>query len=441
MRAGWIAIAFAGIVGAAFTLFVVWPRPLHLRPPTILETTEVSAKGTRVYLPERFLVGQLGEYDNLLFAYLMFDHLRALKELRGMEVLLTSRGQGDATTYPVLVRLPDDLIDGTTLLSKLKSAHVTTDVCYAWVLPSHFYSDSKQSAMFADAYNDPVPNSFQRLGDEEMVAYLGRFMRFKSLTDYRIAHGTDPDLMPLTPEQAKSLAADVVAVSRFFDIPVSMFLGIGAMENNYMNTPGDLEHTVWKRRAEQGDIVLKRQRRRVLVQDDSIGRWQITRKALRHAQQLYRKDKRDYAQLPPWLVPRQRLDWDDLQPKLMTTYAGLLLRELLDHFQGDVEQASGAYNGTLRHPNLRYAAGVQLVAEYAQRVFGHAAELRPLPTAENNPMPLSIGDTMLESIRAENGGPAGMVMGAMFAPEKLLEKSSLEKHVGTSRRIKKRIEN
>ncbi len=48
---------------------------------------------------------------------------------------------------------------------------------------------------------------------------------------------------------------------------------------------------------------------------------------------------------------------------------------------------------------------------------------------------------MLESIRAENVGPAGMVIGSMFAPEKLLEKSSLEKSVGTSRRIKKRIEN
>jgi hypothetical protein len=40
-----------------------------------------------------------------------------------------------------------------------------------------------------------------------------------------------------------------------------------------------------------------------------------------------------------------------------------------------VIQAAGAYNGTITHPNLHYAAGVQLVADYARKVIQRAADL------------------------------------------------------------------
>ena len=54
---------------------------------------------------------------------------------------------------------------------------------------------------------------------------------------------------------------------------------------------------------------------------------------------------------------------------VLTTYAGLLLRNLLNRFNGDVEKAVGAYNGGPRNPNLRYAAGVQAVAGYARNIL------------------------------------------------------------------------
>jgi hypothetical protein len=40
-----------------------------------------------------------------------------------------------------------------------------------------------------------------------------------------------------------------------------------------------------------------------------------------------------------------------------------------------VIQAAGAYNGTVNHPNLHYAAGVQIVADYARKVIERAADL------------------------------------------------------------------
>jgi soluble lytic murein transglycosylase-like protein len=60
---------------------------------------------------------------------------------------------------------------------------------------------------------------------------------------------------------------------------------------------------------------------------------------------------------------------------VLTTYAGLLLRDLLDRFNGDIEKAVGAYNGGPRNPNAEYAAGVQLVAVYARNFLSESPQL------------------------------------------------------------------
>src|SRR5258707_9057169 len=82
----------------------------------------------------------------------------------------------------------------------------------------------------------------------------------------------EPKPRPLTRAQAEQSAADIISVARFYDLPLDYFLGVGAMENDYMDVNGDLTHTVWKNRAQNGDIVLKRHRKRVLVSDYSVGR-------------------------------------------------------------------------------------------------------------------------------------------------------------------------
>jgi len=127
-----------------------------------------------------------------------------------------------------------------------------------------------------------------------------------------------------------------------------------------MDVNGDLEHAVWKKRAQRDDIVLRRSRKRVMVSDYAMGTWQITRETLRAAHQLYLKDKRDYTKLPARLRPPRELDlqFRRMMP-LLTTYAGLLLRGLLDHFGGDVDKAIGAYNGGVKNPSTAYAAGVK----------------------------------------------------------------------------------
>ncbi len=179
----------------------------------------------------------------------------------------------------------------------------------------------------------------------------------------------------LTSAGAQRLAGDIIAVANFYDLPLDFLLGIGAMENNYMNVRGDLTHSIWKRRPAKDDIVLERRRGRVRVLNDSAGVWQITRETLRSVHRLYLSDTRDYTKLPEHLRPPKRLDIKNVSPDVLTTYAGLLLRQLLDHFHGDVGLAIGAYNGGSNNPNKRYEEGVRGVALQARSILEHAAAL------------------------------------------------------------------
>jgi hypothetical protein len=67
-----------------------------------------------------------------------------------------------------------------------------------------------------------------------------------------------------------------------------------------------------------------------------------------------------------------------LSPHVLTTYAALLLRNLVDYFEGDMFLATAACNGTKVHPNLDYALGVENVASYARRVIGTTTRINEL---------------------------------------------------------------
>ncbi|HRJ18704.1 MAG TPA: hypothetical protein PLF84_06655, partial [Bryobacteraceae bacterium] len=153
------------------------------------------------------------------------------------------------------------------------------------------------------------------------------------------------------------------------------FLGIGAMENNYMTVKGDIGNAIWKRRPHKGDIILRRAGGRVLVLNESSGAWQITRETLRLTHQLYLKDTRNYALLPERLRPPREINLDDVKPEHLTTYAGLLFRDLIDRFDGDITLAAGAYNGGPGRPNLRYAEGVERAAAHARTLMEQISAL------------------------------------------------------------------
>jgi hypothetical protein len=364
--------------GLAFAMWVwheYWPATMPLPRPS--GRPEAFLEGGKIVLRVRGakLVGGLAQYDDDFFAYLMFDYLRTRMPFRDEEMLLTPTVQEGTITYQLKVVLPNDIITGVPRLYELASQ-------FPFLTPDSYALDGRvlreqrsHTQAFVSAYNYPVYRKLEQLSGKEVADYARRFIRFKSFTDPRIRRQIEPVPHALDGDEAKRLAQEIVSVAEFYRLPLDFFLGIGAMENNYMNVKGDIGHRIWKRHASPGDVVLRRKAARVLVLDEASGVWQITREALRYAHSLYLQDKRDYSQLPEHLRPHKELDLRNLDEGILTTYAGILFRDLLNRFDGDVRQAVGAYNGGPGDPNPRYEAGVRTVADYARRMLEQASAL------------------------------------------------------------------
>ena len=362
---------------SAWIGFRTWPRrlPLSTKP---LPSVRFETGKMIVPLPTEVLIGEVGSFDNELSAYLWFDYLRSRPGVDPSQVLLVVTEKADqAPLYRIQVILPNDALTAVPFLADLEAKGFIQHFELAFSSAGPVEYSRKQTEVFVAAYKRPLGGTLEKISAKQLLSRTARFLAFKSSTDPRVRAGTGLDITALDQQQATDLAADIIAVAKFYDLPLDVVLGIGAMENNYLSIRGDLTHSIWKRKPAKDDIILKRRRRRVLVSNYSVGVWQITRETLRYAHALYLKDKdkRDYSQLPERLLPPPTLELDVTNPHVLTTYAGLLLRDLLDRFNGDVEKAVGAYNGGPRNPNPEYAAGVQIVASYARNVLERVAAL------------------------------------------------------------------
>src|SRR6266852_3758975 len=372
------ACAYLG--GLLWTLDLPAPRYPGLPAPKI--------QGNRLVLP--FSPGvasaKVATFHDQLEAFLHFEYLRG-REARGggdtSRILLTAADTAAGPSYQIFIVCDNDLLTAVPRLSQLEGRNLIVHYDLQTWTAKDFAYYQQQSHMFDVAYGVPTEQKLESLSSFQLLPALARFLVFKSQTDNRVLARSDAAPRPLTREQATQLAADILDVAHFYALPLDYFLGVGAMENDYMDVDGDLTHAVWKKRAQRDDIVLRRGRKRVMVSDYAIGTWQITRETLRADHQLYLKDKRDYRLLPARLRPPRALDLNSVDDAVLITYAGLLLRGLLDHFGGDVDKATGAYNGGVRTPNPAYASGVKTVADYARRILEHASILGDPVTGPN----------------------------------------------------------
>lgn len=355
-----------------------WPKP------------EVRDGGLVLPFSNEVACAEIGDYDDPLEAFLRFEYLRGRGTDDTARIFLTSTEHRQHVSYRIFLLVENDQISSVSRLDQMRSHGLISRFALTTWTHRDLTRAEQQSRMFEQAYDIPAPRKLETLPSFQLVPALAEFLVFKSQTDWRVVSHDSSAPEPLSHRQALQLATDILDVAHFYSLPLDYFLGVGAMENNYMNVDGDLTHAVWKHRAERGDLVLERGRRRVLVSDYSVGRWQVSRETLRAAHQLFLKDKRDYGKLPPRLRPPRQLDLNSVDNEVLTTYAGLVLRELLDRFGGDVDQAIGAYNGGIRNPNPAYAASVKNVALYARRVLEHA----PLPATKSGST-LPINNTSL----------------------------------------------
>lgn len=371
--AGLLAFAACG-----YTDYRLWPLDLPASAHPRLPVTSIQGKRLVVPFTPGVPAAEVATFNDQLEAFLRFEYLRGREAREGHDtsrMYLIAVNTKKGPHYKIFVVTDNDLLTAVPQLASLESRNLIAHYEFQTWLQKDYSYYQQQSHMFDVAYDVPTEQKLENINSSKLLPALAQFLIFKSQTDNRVVDKTDTAPRPLTREQATQLAADILDVAHFYDLPLDYFMGVGAMENDYMDVNGDLTHAVWKKRAERGDIVLRRARKRVMVSDYAMGTWQITRQTLRAAHELYLHDKRDYSQLPERLRPSRVLDLNNVSDAVLTTYAGLLLRDLLDHFGGDVEKAIGAYNGGVRTPNPAYASGVKNIADYARRILEHAPTL------------------------------------------------------------------
>ena len=361
------------------------PQTLELSPRALTPAWEIRDGVPSVSQNRLTFIATVATFDDELYGYFNFDYLRSRSIMQGADVLLTHKANPNMpASFPVVLHLDNNLLTALPVLENLRTSGYIPGYEWRYVAPQELRQLQQQSAVFVAAYNLPVQRTLEGFTPEQIHEYVRRFVVFKSRTDPRVRKGIQPVPPTLTREEAERLATDVITVADFFWLPLDFFLGIGAMENNYMDVDGDLKHAVWKPRAQPDDIVLRRRGDRVLVLNKAAGVWQITRETLRYAHELYRKGHWDYTLLPEHLRPPAELDLNEIEAAHLTTYAGLLFRDLIDRFQGDVASAVGAYNGGPGNPNMKYERGVRMVANYARRMLEQAARLNGAAVAETS---------------------------------------------------------
>jgi hypothetical protein len=373
------ALALSSLALASWGADRLWPRHLRVAAHHRRLAPRVNGRNVTIPISGEMAAAEIASFDDQLEAFLRYEYLRGRDSSDAPKIFLTADRTGKRANYKIFLQVENDQLTAIPRLDRMQVHGLITHYeLVAWTKKDLAFAQ-QQSRMFENAYNVPTEQKLETLPSFQLVPALADFLVFKSQTDWRVVGQSATAPQPLTHHQALRLASDILDVAHFYNLPLDYFLGVGAMENNYMDVNGDLTHAVWKKHADRGDIVLERQRKRVLVSDYSIGAWQISRETLRAAHQLYLKDKRHYDELPPRLRPSRDLDVNSVDSEVLTTYAGLVLRDLLDRFDGNVDQAIGAYNGGTRNLNPAYAAGVKNVALYARRVLEHA----PLPPAKS----------------------------------------------------------
>ena len=383
-----LSAGLMAFTACAYTDYRLWPLDLPASAAPRVPAAVLQGNSLIVPFTPGVSAAEVATFHDQLEAFLRFEYLRGREARAGHDtsrIYLTALDRAKGPTYKIFIVTDNDLLTAVPQLAELESRNLITHYELETWSQKDFSYYEQQSHMFDVAYGLPTAEKLESLSSFKLLPALAQFLIFKSQTDNRVVGGNDPALRPLTREQATQIAANILEVARFYDLPLDYFLGVGAMENDYMDVDGDLNHAVWKKRVQRGDIVLRRTRKRVMVSDYAIGTWQITRETLRAAHQLYLRDKRDYSKLPARLRPPRELDLNSVNDAALTTYAGLLLRDLLDHFGGDVDKAIGAYNGGVRNPNSAYASGVKTVADYARRILEHASVLDEHAPSAGNP--------------------------------------------------------
>ncbi len=177
------ATLFIGLaLGLALTVWFYqrfWPDPLSLAPPHFggFPKTEVERGAIVLRVPGSQLIGELAQYDDELFAYMMFDYLRTQSVFADTDVLITYSLRDGIIKYILSVVLPNDFITGLPKLYELAAQ-------FPFLTPEWVVIDDRvlldqrfKTETLVRAYNLPAYRKLEQLSRKDVVAYARRFIR------------------------------------------------------------------------------------------------------------------------------------------------------------------------------------------------------------------------------------------------------------------------
>lgn len=211
-----VAIVLSALIAGG--LYRLWPRTIKIASGQLRLLWSLREGRQQITMPGRTLVGFLGPYDNELFAWLMFDFARNDQVLAGRDLMLIVNDD-KRSSYSIALRCSGNLPDCLDEIVRLRARGIGGMLSWSFLTPATVAHFNEETQVFVRAYSGPVQNDFRHLSAGKRASYVSHFLRFKAATDKRVLG--DSALAPLSSEKASLLAADIIAVADFYDLPLS----------------------------------------------------------------------------------------------------------------------------------------------------------------------------------------------------------------------------
>ena len=352
-RRAWItsAVVTLGVIAGSLALHCRWFQPqLGLHAISNCPVPRMVGRSTVLEFPGRIVVVRLGTAAGDVDAY------RRLRSLRsgardGSPVVSVDEAQ-DA--FDILLMIRNDALAAVQTVEHIRSSGTApSDLDWFVAAPEVVESWEAQTRILEALYRQV------RLGPGRPDSHDARSDR----------------------NAGRSMLADIVAVARHYSMPVNLFELAGTVDTDYIDGTGHIRAARWRSEPSPKEVVIVRSNGRALTVPLDDPSWKLTEEAMQYAHALYMQDRSAGAPVAGLPQPPPTFN-SETRPDVCVTYAGRILRDLLDHCGGDARCTAHAMAVDPADPNVRLDLGVRRVALYAARVMQHLGALTRLIAVE-----------------------------------------------------------
>ena len=307
---------------AAYALAVV-SRPEDVIRVAPHHPVVIVAPQTTMTFPGMHLMADAGTFRDELSAYAAVREMRR----RGTPAMPLAIVHHDKAVA-VRLELPNDLLQAIPLVNHLRTSGLIGEQDWAVAPTADVNGWRDVSTLFDQLYSEVPLRSTRRAESAHVVA-------------------------------------DMLEIARFFGLSVRYFQPVP-----HAHSP---PASNWTRQPAAGDVVLLRIPGATLVADKAAVEWQEISEALAHAQAVLDSGSWDYSKLSSHLRPNGAPA--DTRPEVLLTYAGALMRHLVDTAGVTAPETIAAWADRPDNPNVRHDPGVRRAALYARRVLAYAVHI------------------------------------------------------------------